>query len=81
MLRKITSLPAERMGFKQRGSLQNGYHADIVIFDEARVADKATWREPHQYPVGIEYVLVNGQPVIQEGEHTGNLPGRILTKT
>ena len=80
MLRKMTSLPADRMGFKQRGSIQNGYHADIVIFDEATVADKATWQEPHQYPVGIEYVIVNGQPVIQGGEHTGNLPGQVLAK-
>lgn len=81
MIRKMTSRPAERLGFKQRGSLQKGFHADIVIFDEATVADKATWQQPHQYPQGIKYVIVNGQPVIQQGEHTGSLPGQILAKT
>lgn len=80
MLKKITSLPAEKFGFEKRGALQNSYFADIVVFDEDKVIDKATWVDPHQYPVGIEYVIVNGQIVIERGEHTGNLPGKVLRK-
>lgn len=80
MLKKMTSIPAEKFGFEKRGILQKEYFADIVIFDENRVIDKATWKEPHQYPEGIEYVLVNGQVVIKEGEHTENLPGKVLRK-
>lgn len=78
MLKKMTSMPAHKFGFSGRGVLQKDYFADIVIFDEDRVQDKATFKEPHQYPEGIDYVLVNGQLVIKQGEHTGRLPGRIL---
>lgn len=80
MIKKMTSIPAERFGFSNRGKIQMGYSADLVIFDEKRVKDLATYEDPHQYPVGIEYVLVNGQVVIEKGEHSGNLPGRILRK-
>jgi len=80
MLKKMTSIPAEKFGFQKRGSLQEGFFADIVLFDAERVIDKATWTDPHQFPVGIEYVLVNGQVVIKRGEHTGNLPGMVLRK-
>lgn len=80
MIKKMTSIPAEIFGFKNRGVLTNGALADLVIFDEKRVTDKATWKDPHQYPEGIDYVLVNGQLVIDRGEHTGNLPGKILRK-
>jgi N-acyl-D-amino-acid deacylase len=54
--------------------------AGVVLFDPERVADRATWEEPHQYPVGIYYVIINGQVVIKGGEHTGRLPGRVLKK-
>lgn len=80
MIKKMTSLPARKFGFTKRGSLEKGYFADLVIFDEDRVIDKATWTDPHQYPVGIEYVLVNGKIVIKSGEHTGSLPGKVLRK-
>ena len=80
MIKKMTSIPAERFGFTNRGKIQMGYSADLVIFDEKSVKDSATYEDPHQYPVGIEYVLVNGQIVIDTGEHSGNLPGRILRK-
>jgi len=80
MLKKITSLPAQKFGFGKRGTLKSGYFADIVIFDKDKVLDKATWTDPHQYPEGIEYVLVNGRVVIKEGEHTGDLPGKVLRK-
>jgi N-acyl-D-amino-acid deacylase len=80
MMKKITSLAAQKFGFEKRGSLKSGYFADIVIFDPDKVIDKATWTNPHQYPEGIEYVFVNGQVVIKEGNHTGELPGKILRK-
>ncbi len=81
MLKRMTSLPAQRFGFEKRGAILKEYYADIVIFDPDKVIDRATWTDPHQYPLGIEYVLVNGVVVIQRGEHTGNLPGKILRKT
>jgi N-acyl-D-amino-acid deacylase len=80
MMRKMTSIPAQKFGLGKRGTLKSGYFADIVIFDQDKVIDKATWTDPHQYPEGIEYVLVNGKVVIKEGEHTGDLPGKVLRK-
>jgi N-acyl-D-amino-acid deacylase len=80
MIKKMTSVVAEKFGFEKRGILRKGNFADIVIFDENKVIDRATWTDPHQYPVGIEHVLVNGAVVIEKDEHTGNLPGRILRK-
>jgi len=79
-LKKSTALPAQKFGFKKRGVLKAGYLADLVVFNKDKILDKATWSHPHQYPQGIEYVVVNGQIVINQGEHTGNLPGRILRK-
>jgi N-acyl-D-aspartate/D-glutamate deacylase len=55
-----------------------GYFADIVVFDPKTIADKATFIEPHQYPVGIDYVIVNGTTVIDHGKHTEKLPGKVL---
>lgn len=78
MVKKMTSLAAKKFGFQRRGVINTGNFADLVIFDEDNVIDKATFAEPHQYPEGMEYVIVNGQIVIQRGEHTGNLAGRIL---
>jgi N-acyl-D-amino-acid deacylase len=80
MLKKMTSVPAKNFGFAQRGALKEDYFADIVIFDEKRVIDKATFKDPHQYPEGIDYVVVNGAVVINKGEHSGLLPGRILRR-
>jgi N-acyl-D-amino-acid deacylase len=80
MLKKMTSVPAQKFGFEKRGAILNEYYADIVIFDPDKVIDKATWTNPHQYPLGIEYVLVNGIVVIQRGEHSGSLPGKVLRK-
>jgi N-acyl-D-amino-acid deacylase len=76
----MTSIPASRFGFERRGRLQPGYHADLVIFDPDKIADRATWGDPHQYPAGVEYVIVNGQVIVEHGEHTGRLPGTILKK-
>ncbi len=80
MIKKMTSLPASRFGLRKRGIIEVGAFADLVVFDPARVIDRATWVNPHQYPEGIEYVIVNGQVVIEAGDHTNNLPGKILKK-
>ena len=76
---KMTGLPARRLGLKDRGVIEVGRRADLVVFDSRRVGDRATYQEPHQYPSGIEHVLVNGRFVIKDGQHTGSLPGRLLT--
>ena len=81
MVRKLTSVPARRFGFARRGVLSEGQIADIVIFDPDKVIDKATWADPHQYPEGIPHVIVNGRAVIENGEHTGRLPGKVLRKS
>ncbi len=80
MVRKMTSVPAERFGFERRGVLRAGNFADIVVFDPDRIRDKATWADPHQYPEGIPHVLVNGKVVIKDGEHTGITAGAVLRK-
>jgi N-acyl-D-amino-acid deacylase len=75
-VRKMTSLPAAAFRFTDRGLLRPGYVADITIFDDQTVIDRATFEQPHQYPLGIVYVLVNGYPVLRDGRMTGLLPGR-----
>jgi len=77
-IRKMTSLPAQTFSLWNRGVLRPGMAADLVIFDERTVADRATYQQPKRPPTGIEYVLVNGQVVIDRGKHTGARPGRIL---
>ena len=75
---KMTGLPARRLGLADRGVLASGAKADVVVFDPATVADRATYEDPHRYATGIGHVLVNGRVVIADGEHTGALPGRVL---
>ncbi|MBI2965064.1 MAG: D-aminoacylase [Chloroflexi bacterium] len=77
-VRKMTTLPAERLGLTRRGRLAAGYAADVAVFDPWTLADRATFSEPHQYSTGIEYVLVNGVPVVDDGKPTGRMPGRVL---
>jgi len=79
-IRKMTSLNAEKLGIGDRGILRAGKKADITLFDADRVADRATFENPHQYPVGIEYVIVNGVPVLEKEQHLGTKPGRVLRK-
>lgn len=79
-IHKMTGLPARRFGLADRGVIQVGAKADLVVLDPARVADRATYEDPHRYPVGIEHVLVNGRVVVSDGEHSGDLPGRVLTR-
>ena len=80
MIRKMTSMPADKLGFKERGRIRGGAHADIVVFDPDRIADKATYIEPWQYPEGIEHVLVGGSAVILRGRQTDALPGTWLKR-
>ncbi|MFI5328865.1 MAG: amidohydrolase family protein, partial [Candidatus Rokuibacteriota bacterium] len=75
---KMTGMPARRLGLSDRGVLAPGAQADVVVFDAATVADRATYEDPHRYATGIGHVLVNGRVVIADGEHTGALPGRVL---
>ena len=77
-IRKMTSLPAHVLSISKRGLLREGYFADITIFDPETVIDKATFKDPHQYAVGINTVLVNGVIVVENGLHNGNRPGRVL---
>jgi N-acyl-D-amino-acid deacylase len=80
-VRKMTSLPATILGLTDRGAIKDGMWADLVIFDPATVADKATFEDPFQYPVGIDTVLVNGAVVLDEGKHTNARPGKVLKRT
>ena len=77
-VRKMTSLPAQILGLTDRGSLRPGMAADITIFDPEKISDRATYADPTQYPAGIPYVIVNGVVVIDQGKHSGALPGRVL---
>lgn len=77
-IRKMTYLPASIMGFKDRGKISSGYKADIVIFDDKKIKDMATYENPHQYATGIEYLIINGKLVLDKGKHTGTLAGQIL---
>jgi N-acyl-D-amino-acid deacylase len=74
----MTSLPATILNINKRGLIEEGFYADITIFDPNSVIDKATFMDPHQYAVGVNTVIVNGSIVVQDGVHTGARPGRIL---
>jgi N-acyl-D-amino-acid deacylase len=77
-IRKLTLQPATNIGIVDRGALRIGYYADIVVFDPATIADRATFERPHQYSVGVRDVFVNGVQVLADGEHTGAKPGRFV---
>ncbi len=77
-VRKMTSLPAQRLGLVERGLLRPGMKADVAVFDPATVRDRATYEKPHQYAEGFSYVLVNGQIVFENGAMTPVRPGRVL---
>lgn len=77
-IRKMTSMPAERLHIRDRGYVKQGFKADIVIFNPVTISDNASFDNPRLYPTGIEYVLVNGQPVVAKGEHIGAKPGVTL---
>jgi N-acyl-D-amino-acid deacylase len=77
-VRRLSALPATNLGLDHRGFIQDGMFADVVVFDPATIADRATFDKPHQYAVGMKHVFVNGVEVLKDGEHTGAKPGRAL---
>jgi N-acyl-D-amino-acid deacylase len=77
-VRRLTGLPATNLELDRRGFLRDGMFADVVVFDPARVEDRATFEKPHQYAVGMRHVFVNGTQVLKDGEHTGAKPGRAV---
>jgi len=77
-VRRLSGLPARNLGLENRGLLKVGMAADVVVFDPEKIADRATFEQPHQYAVGVKDVFVNGVPVLKDGEHTGVTPGRAL---
>jgi N-acyl-D-amino-acid deacylase len=77
-IRRLSAFPATNLGLDHRGFLKKGMFADVVVFDPATIADRATFEKPHQYAVGVKHVFVNGVHVIKDGEHTGAKPGRAL---
>ena len=80
-IRRLTSLPAQNLRLERRGRIARGYFADVVAFDAEKIADHATYADPHRYATGMVDVFVNGEQVLRRGEHTGARPGRVLVKT
>ena len=79
-VRKMTSLPADHVGLSERGTLTEGTIADIVVFDPETVADRATFQDPHQYPAGIDWVIINGIVAVDDGVFNDARAGRILRR-
>ncbi|MGQ9619303.1 MAG: N-acyl-D-amino-acid deacylase family protein, partial [Candidatus Aminicenantia bacterium] len=79
-IRKMTSLPANTFRIKKRGLLKDGFFADVVIFSPEKIIDRATFANPHQFPEGIKYVIVNGEIVVENNKHTGKLPGMLIKR-
>ena len=77
-VRKMTSLPAQILGLRDRGQLREGFAADLVVFDPATIRETTTFENTKSYPEGIPYTIVNGVVVIDNGKHTGARPGRPL---
>ena len=77
---KMTGFPAKRLGLEDRGLLREDYWADIVIFNPDTIIDNATFLDPHQFPTGIHYVIVNGEVVVENDEQIDLLPGKVLKK-
>lgn len=77
-VKKMTSMPADKLGLKLRGRIVKGFYADITVFNPETVIDQATFTNPHQFPVGIDHVIVNGKLTVRDGKHTGELAGKVL---
>lgn len=80
-IRRMTSLPARTFGFRDRGLVREGMAADLLIFDPAKIEDKATFQKPHQFTEGFDFVLVNGTPIVEDGKLNDTRPGKILRST
>jgi N-acyl-D-aspartate/D-glutamate deacylase len=76
----MTGVAARALGLRERGLLRPGAWADVAVFDPARIRDRSTYEEPHQYATGVSTVVVNGEVVVDGGDHTGALPGRVLRR-
>jgi N-acyl-D-amino-acid deacylase len=79
-VRKMTSFPAQKFGLWKKGIVRAGMDADLVIFDPDTIAERSTFQEPHQYPAGLPYVILNGQVVVDQGQYTGKLAGQVMKK-
>ncbi len=79
-INKMTLLPADRLGLNERGRIQEGAWGDLVIFNPDTVNDKATYEEPNLFPEGIEYVIVNGEIVVEAGQQNKVYPGKVLRR-
>ncbi|MEM3404072.1 MAG: D-aminoacylase [Nitrososphaeria archaeon] len=79
-VRRVTTLPAQRIKLKDRGIIEKGAFADIVIFDADKIQDTATYRNPFKNPRGVEYVIINGETVVEHGKHTNKRPGRVIRR-
>src|SRR5437870_3069138 len=78
-VRRLSAFPCDNLRLDRRGRIARGFFADVVIFDPATIRDHATYERPHRYATGVAHVFVNGTPVLRDGEHTGAMPGRVLT--
>lgn len=78
VIRRLTSFPCDNLKLRGRGRLRVGDHADVVCFDPSKIADHATYAQPHQYATGVQHVFVNGTQVLSDGEHTGAKPGQVV---
>ncbi|HSF32216.1 MAG TPA: amidohydrolase family protein [Candidatus Tectomicrobia bacterium] len=79
-VRKMTSFPVQKFGLWRKGIVREGMDADLVIFDADTIAERSTFQDPHQYPAGLPYVIVNGQVVVGQGQYTGKLAGQVVKK-
>jgi N-acyl-D-amino-acid deacylase len=79
-VRKMTSLPARRLGMTDRGCVRPGARADLVVFDPSTVMDRATYEQPHRFCAGVQHVFVDGSEVIREGVDTGAITGTVLRR-
>jgi N-acyl-D-amino-acid deacylase len=79
-IRKMTSFPAQKFGLWKKGMVREGMDADLVIFDPHTIAERSSYQDPHQYPAGMPYVIVNGQVVVDQERYTGQLAGRVVRK-
>jgi N-acyl-D-amino-acid deacylase len=76
----MTSFPAQKFGLWKKGLVREGMDADLVIFNPNTIAERASFQDPHQYPTGLPYVILNGQVVVDQARYTGQLAGQVLKK-